>query len=57
MLIVSIGDILHEMSNPVFWEKKENYFEMSSAKNFTQSVMRQCHFWLALLQFEQINVC
>ena len=23
MQIVSIGDNLHEMSNPVFWEKKE----------------------------------
>ena len=24
--IVSIGDNLHEMSNPVFWEKSEKYF-------------------------------
>ena len=28
MQIVSIGDNLHEMSNPVSWEK---YFKMSSA--------------------------
>ena len=28
---------LHEMSNPVFWEKLENYFKMSSAENFTHS--------------------
>ena len=33
MQIVSIGDNLHEMSKPVFWEK---YFNMSSAENFTQ---------------------
>ena len=25
MQIVSIGDNLHEMSKPVFWEKLENY--------------------------------
>ena len=25
MQIVSSGDNLHEMSNPVFWEKKEKY--------------------------------
>ena len=35
--IVSNGDNLHEMSNPVFWEKKEKYFIMSFAENFTQS--------------------
>ena len=34
MQIVSLGDNLHEMSYPVFWEK---YFKMSSAENFTQS--------------------
>ena len=34
MQIVSIGDNLHEMSNPVFWEK---YFKMLSTENFTQS--------------------
>ena len=32
MQIVSIGDISHEMSKPVFWEKQEKYFKMSSAK-------------------------
>ena len=37
MRIVSIGDNLHEMSKPVFWEKYEKYFNMSSAVNFTQS--------------------
>ena len=36
MLIVSIGDNLHEMSNPLFWEKKETYFKISSAEIFTQ---------------------
>ena len=28
---------LHKMSNPVFSEKWDNYFNMSSAENFTQS--------------------
>ena len=37
MQIVSIGDNLHEMSKPIFWGKKEIYFDMSSAENFTQS--------------------
>ena len=37
MQIVSLGDNLHEMSNPVFWEKYKKYFKMSSAENFTQS--------------------
>ena len=38
MQIVSNGDNLHEMSNPVFWENKEKYFHMFSAQTFTQSV-------------------
>ena len=38
MHIVSIGDDLHEMLNPVFWEK---YFKMSSAEIFIQSAKRQ----------------
>ena len=40
MQIVSWGDNLHEMSNPVFWEKQEKYFKMLSAENFTQSAKR-----------------
>ena len=31
----SIGDNLHEMSNPVFWEKQEKYCKMLSAEMFT----------------------
>ena len=27
MQTVSIGDSLHEMSNPVFWEKQEKYHQ------------------------------
>ena len=34
MQIVSFGDNLHEMSKPVFWEKWENYFNMSSDEFF-----------------------
>ena len=32
MQTVTIGDSLHEMSKPVFWEK---YFSVLSAENFT----------------------
>ena len=40
MHIVSIGDNLHEMSNPVFWEKYEKYFNKSYAENITPSAER-----------------
>ena len=36
MQIVSFGDNLHEVSNPIFLEKQENYFKLSSAEIFTQ---------------------
>ena len=36
MQIVSIGENWHEMSNPVFWGKKEKYFNTWYAENFTQ---------------------
>ena len=36
MQIVSNGDNLQEMSNPVFWEKQAKYFKMLSAEIFTQ---------------------
>ena len=45
MQIISYGDNLHEMSKPVFWEKKEKYFKLSSAEIFTQSAkvfVQQC---------------
>ena len=39
MQIVFIGDSLHGMSDLVFWEEQERYFQnlMLSAENFTQS--------------------
>ena len=37
MQIVSIADSLHEMWNPVSWEK---YLKMLSAEYFTQSTKR-----------------
>ena len=40
MQIVSIGDKLHEISKPVFWEKEEKYCNMSSSDNFTQGAVR-----------------
>ena len=36
MQIVSLGDSLHEMPKPVFCEKQEKYFKVSSAEIFTQ---------------------
>ena len=30
--IVSLGDNLHEMLKPIFWEKEEKYFKMLSDK-------------------------
>ena len=40
MQIVTSGDNLHEMSTPVFREKKEKYFKMPSAENFTMGAKR-----------------
>ena len=37
MQIVSSGDNLHEMPNPVFWEKVEKYFKISSAEIWIQN--------------------
>ena len=39
MQIVSSGDNLHEMSN-LFSGKKEKFFSMSCAENFTQNAKR-----------------
>ena len=32
MQIVSLGDILHEMANPIFWEKMRKIPPLSSAE-------------------------
>ena len=40
MQIVSLGDNLHEKSQPTFLEKQE-YFKMSSAENFTQDAKHE----------------
>ena len=40
MQTVSIRENLHEMSNPVSWEKYEKCFKMSSAETFTQNAKR-----------------
>ena len=40
MQAVSSGDSLHEISNPIFWEKWEKHFKMFSAEIFTQTVER-----------------
>ena len=31
-----VGENVHEMPNPVFWEKQEKVFNMSSAEILTQ---------------------
>ena len=36
--IVSLGYNLYEMSKPIFWEKWEKYFKMSSAEIFTKAL-------------------
>ena len=38
------GDNLYEMSNPIFWEKSEKYFNMLFAEIFTkhQTMLLQC---------------
>ena len=38
MQVVSIGDNLHLMSNPISWEIRK-YFKMSFAENFSQSAL------------------
>ena len=41
MQIVSTGDNLHEMLNPVYGENQKKYLKMLSTENFTQSA--QCY--------------
>ena len=36
MQTVSLGDNLHDMSKPIFWEKYKKYFQVLSAEIFTQ---------------------
>ena len=46
MQIVSIGDNLHEMSNPVSWDKWEKYFKVLSAENVrVLKVLRSFDEW------------
>ena len=40
MQTVSLWDSLHEMSNPIFWDKSEDLFELLF--NNTRIIM--CHF-------------
>ena len=63
MQIVSTGGNLHEMSNPVFWEKLEKYVKMLSAENFIQSAKHEfliflvLSFYISELDFHKINIC
>ena len=52
MLNVCIGENLHEMSKPVFWENKKKYFNMSSAENLTQSA--KCDVMLPFIALDNI---
>ena len=40
MQIVSLGDNLHKMSNPVSPENKKKYFKILSAENCTQKLLK-----------------
>ena len=44
MQSVSLGNSLHEMSNPIFWKKLEKYFKLSSAE-FAQRVVSDKVLW------------
>ena len=49
MQIVSWGDNLHEMSKPIFWEKKKkkNIISLPSAK-YAHRMVQACNFVLIL---------
>ena len=61
MHIVSLGDILHEQSNPFFFLKKykSNYYKMSTAECFPAcySVSVQTEFKLTQMLLRLITVC
>ena len=40
---IVLGDNLHEMSNPVFWENKKNIINLSSAENAQRVVKVKVH--------------
>ena len=40
MQIVSSGDNLHEMPNPIFWDDTKKIINMSSADIFTEHAKR-----------------
>ena len=42
MQAVSVGDSMHEMSNPVFWNKSEKYFKMLFVDFFSLTVQLAC---------------
>ena len=46
MQIVSLGDNLHEMSNPIFCDKSENYFTNLLSAVFGQRVLKFKTFWI-----------
>ena len=54
MQIVSTGDNLHEMSNPVFLEKKKNIINLSSAELAKRVVKVKPHFYIVKLGFIRV---
>ena len=48
---LSLGDSLHEMSNPVFWNKSEKYFKMLSVDFFFYLTVQ-----LACVIFISVNI-
>ena len=57
MQIVSIGDNLHEMSNPVFWIKIKKNINLLSA-GLAQGVVKvKCTIFTANIQPEHVECC
>ena len=44
---MQLGDSLHEMSNPVFWNKSEKYFKMLSV-DFSLTVQLACEIIISV---------
>ena len=52
MQTVSLGDSLHEMLNPVFWNKSEKYFKISSFFFFASATgMCNYYFYKHLMKY------
>ena len=55
MQIVSIGDNLHEMSNPVFWKNKKKFINMLSAELAQKVVKVKMHLKITIALVEPVH--